>query len=94
MDLRVNGKNKKYKAVDRTAAQDPRLSFKAKGVMYYLLCKPDGWHGQIHDLVKNSKDGRTSIISAIKELKTFGYIKTKTIFKDNKFAGRYYEINK
>ena len=53
------------------------LSMKAKGILYYLaLVVPEGHAGSLEELlVKNSKDGRKSIKSGIKELKDNGFLK-------------------
>lgn len=53
---------------------DKRLSFKAKGILGYLLSKPDGWRIINKDLQNHAKDGRESIDSGLKELKETGYL--------------------
>jgi hypothetical protein len=53
--------------------QDPSLSFKAKGVLAYLLSKPDGWKPQAADIANHSTDGPSAIASAVKELREQGY---------------------
>jgi hypothetical protein len=53
---------------------DQRLSFKAKGILGYLLSKPDGWKVINKDLQNHAKDGRESIDSGLKELKDMGYL--------------------
>jgi len=52
---------------------DHRLSFKAKGILGYLLTKPDNWEVRITDLMNHAKDGRDSIYAGLAELKTHGY---------------------
>jgi DNA-binding PadR family transcriptional regulator len=88
----VKKKNKRYKAINRTAAQDTKLSLKAKGLMFYFLSKPDEWKGHKYDVINNCKDGDTSVRAALKELKEAGYIKTISVKVDGKFKERYYEI--
>ena len=92
MSDQVSKKNPNYKAINRSAAVDPKLSLKAKGVMFYFLSKPDIWEGHLYDVVKNCKDGRKGVASAIKELKEAGYIKTIPDKKDGQFAGKHYRI--
>lgn len=67
-------KNKDYSVINNTGLNDPNLSFKAKGILAYLLSKPDDWTCQVQDLSKNSADGRDSIYSGLKELRTNGYL--------------------
>lgn len=52
---------------------DPRLSFKAKGVMTYLLSKPDGWKLNISDLMAHATDQEHAIRSGLAELREHGY---------------------
>ena len=93
MDTKVKKKNKNYKAINRSAAEDKNLSLKAKGLMFYFLSKPDGWKGQKYDVLKNTSDGDASVRTAIKELQAGGYIKTITVREnDGTFKGKYYEI--
>lgn len=93
METRVKKKNGNYKAINRSAAEDMNLSLKAKGVMFYLLSKPDNWRGQLYDIISHSTDGRRGVLAAIKELKQAGYIETITIVEDGKFKGKYYRIS-
>jgi hypothetical protein len=90
-----NSKRKNYRLIHRSGVRNKYLSFKAKGVLWYLLDKPDGWHGQIYDIVSsNDKDGIKSVKSAIKELVEHGYVELKSHKKqDNKFQGKFYEVN-
>lgn len=60
---------------------DKTLSWKAKGLLFYLLNKPDDWKTTRSNLLKQSKDGGTSINSGILELMRAGYI-TKEITRD------------
>ena len=70
---RVN-KNKDYFVASNIPFNDPRLSWEARGVMGYLLSKPDGWECRNHDLVAQSKAGEYVIKRIMKELQEFGYI--------------------
>jgi len=53
--------------------KDPRLSFKAKGILGYLLTKPDNWVVRISDLMNHAKDGRDSVYAGLKELHEHNY---------------------
>ncbi len=55
------------------------ISFKAKGIMAYLLSKPDNWKLYIKDLINHSKDGRDSIYAGLKELKNAGFLKLEIV---------------
>jgi hypothetical protein len=49
--------------------RDTRLSWKARGILAYLLQHEDDWEVSVQDLVAQStKDGRMSVQSALQEL--------------------------
>lgn len=75
--IRVAKQPNQFSIIDRTPAEDTRLSMKAKGIMFYLLTKPDNWTLNVKDLIKSSADGRDSIYSGLKELRELGYISMK-----------------
>ena len=54
--------------------KDKRMTAKAKGVLAYMLTLPDDWIFYESEIVKNMKDGRDSIRSAMRELESFGYL--------------------
>ena len=80
-------KNKDFSVICNTFLRDERLSWKAKGVLAYLLSKPDDWEVKVVDLIKRSRDGREAVYSAINELLSIGYMqRTAERFK-GKFVG-------
>ena len=56
--------------------EDPRLSFKAVGVLTYILDHPD-W--TIESLITSHTDGETSVRSAIAELLSLNYLKRERV---------------
>jgi len=74
MIIRVKKKDEPYVLIRKYFINDKSLSLKAKGIMTYLLSKPDGWHVQVTDLVNQNADGEKAIRSGIKELKDAGYM--------------------
>ncbi|SFS76063.1 helix-turn-helix domain-containing protein [Paenibacillus sp. 453mf] len=75
--VRVSKRENGYAVIDTYFLSDDRLSFKAKGVLSYLLSKPNGWQVFVADLVKRSKDGRDSVYSALRELEAAGYVERR-----------------
>lgn len=73
---------------------DNRLSWKAKGILTFLLCLPDEWELNRAEVAKHAKDGITSLNEGIKELCACGYCKIVPI-KDSegKFRGYDYIIS-
>lgn len=69
-----NPQRERYAVVDRGLINDRSLSFRAKGVLVWLLDKPDGWWFDSVQLAKEAKEGRDAIRTALKELETGGYL--------------------
>lgn len=72
-------KDKNYVTMNRTALNDKRLSWKAKGIMAYMLSMPDDWVFYMEELQSHSTDGKASFQSGFKELKDCGYVERKPI---------------
>jgi len=65
-------------AVEGTFIRDKRLSWAARGMLTYLLSKPNDWEVRLSDLVNQceaKRSNRFAVLSIIKELKTTGYMK-------------------
>jgi len=77
-------KNNPYLVMDKRGLQDTRLSWKAKGILAYLLSLPNDWQIYLIELVKHCTDWRDSTMNGIKELESFWYI-TKKRVKDDKW---------
>jgi hypothetical protein len=67
-------KNNPYVVMNKVFLNDKSLSFKAKGLLAYLLSKPDDWVVYEAELSKASKDGRDSVRAGLKELMGAGYL--------------------
>lgn len=72
-------KNNNYVVMNRTALNDKRLSWKAKGIMAYLLSMPDDWVFYMEELQSHSTDGKASFQSGFKELKDCGYVERRPV---------------
>jgi len=68
------GKTNPYTLISRKSLQNPALSWKAKGMLAYLLSLPDNWQVYIKELPKHCKDGIKSTRRAFKELQAIGHI--------------------
>lgn len=88
MIIRVKKRDAPYAIIDKRPLDDVRLSWKAKGLLAYLLSKPDNWRPILEELAKASKDSIDSVRSGLKELERAGYLVRKMI-RDNrgKIAG-------
>lgn len=63
--------------MDKRALADPKLSYKAKGILAYLLSRPDNWTINVSDVVNHSPDGEFAVRTGIKELIAAGYVQRK-----------------
>lgn len=72
-------KNNNYVVMNRTALNDNRLSWKAKGIMAYMLSMPDDWVFYMDELITHATDGKDSFKSGLKELKDNGYVERKPV---------------
>jgi hypothetical protein len=77
-----------YAQIDKTVLNDTRLSWKAKGLLAFLLSKPDTWEINIKNLIKQAKDGKEAVYSGINELIQFGYI----VRVESRNKGRFAQI--
>jgi hypothetical protein len=78
--VRVLRHEHNYVILDKTGLNDTRLSFRARGLLTYLLTKPDNWEIRYEDLVAQSpSEGRISIASAFHELEAIGYAKRERV---------------
>lgn len=69
------------------------MSLKAKGLLSLMLSLPDDWNYSISGLVRLSKDGKDSVMSALQELEKFGYLtRTQQFNEKGQFSGVEYNI--
>src|ERR1051325_3420923 len=72
-----------YVIIQNKALTDKRLSWKARGLLAYLLSRPPDWKVSSAQLALAGKDGAESIRSALKELRSVGYAKLRTGGKEH-----------
>jgi hypothetical protein len=72
--FRIKKKQNPYLILDKTCLLDTRLSWRAKGLLSYLLSLPNDWTVRVPELVSRSTDGRDAVYAGLKELREFGYI--------------------
>ncbi|PFC37567.1 DnaD domain protein [Bacillus cereus] len=76
-------KDKNYTTINNTGLRDERLTWKAKGILAYILSLPDDWVFYMEEVATHAKDKLDSLKSGMKELKEHGYVKRFPI-KDEK----------
>lgn len=70
---------RQFTVVCNETADDNRLSLRARGLMLWLLSKPDGWKINARLITTIVPEGRDAILTALKELETFGYLRHEKV---------------
>lgn len=65
----------RFVVIAKAALEDGRLSWKARGILAYLLTKPDSWRVYSKQVVSAGPDGRDAVLSAFRELEDAGYMR-------------------
>lgn len=66
---------KHYTQIFNGALRDPRISWKSKGILCWMLSHSEGFSTSIEAIVAAGPDGREAVRTALIELEEFGYIK-------------------
>ncbi len=72
--IKVQGRKTDFAQIPNKLLENKNLSAKSKGIMCYLLSKPDDWEVRLSDIVNHMKEGETAIRNGIEELELEGYI--------------------
>lgn len=68
-------KDTNYSVIHNTPLRDENLSWRAKGLLAYMLSLPDDWTFHATELSQHAKDSEKTTTSTIKELKKAGYLR-------------------
>ena len=88
----VKNKDNPFVMIDRRPIDNPKLSYKAKGILTYLMSRPDGWEVSVADLIKHATDGEGGVRSGLKELKLAGHMKYTVSRKQGRITGWLIEV--
>ena len=75
MRIRLSREASRHVVLDRLMLEDPRLSFRAKGLLAFLLAHPQVDLSSKRALADVSLEGADAIQTAIKELEEAGYVR-------------------
>lgn len=76
-------KDRDYTTINNTCLKDDRLSWKAKGIMAYILTLPDDWVINLEEIITHAPDGEKSFRSGFNELKKYGYVERIQVRDDD-----------
>lgn len=94
MGIRKYKGAKNFTTVSNDYLQDRLLSWKAKGLITYIMSLPDDWEINLKDLCNRSKDGRDSTSSALNEIIENNYgFRTQERKEGGLFTGYDYTIS-
>lgn len=71
-------RKERFSIIDNRVIEDKRISWGARGLLEYMLSKPDDWKFYMSELISHSdKDGRDKTYGYMDELKKYGYVTRK-----------------
>lgn len=74
MTIITRQRSDNFAIIPNAVAEDNRLSFTARGLLVYLLAKPNNWQVKISDIRSSGGIGRDQAYKLLGELKAAGYI--------------------
>jgi hypothetical protein len=75
-------KTKNYCTISNAPLNDLDLTWEAKGMLAYLLSRPDDWVINVNQLWAASSNGHGAVKRILRELETFGYISRRKYRND------------
>lgn len=88
-----------YYVLPTATIEDDRLSWEARGLLIYLLQKPDNWNANVKRLIDQTKNclgkaaGRDKVYAILKELRMAGYVYSAFKRVGGEFKGVSYEVS-
>ena len=76
--LRIR-KVKGFTTVSNAPFENQELSWEARGLLAYLLTKPDNWMVRVNDLINNGPAGRDKVRRMLRELQAAGHVVRKRV---------------
>ncbi|MHB8388805.1 MAG: hypothetical protein ACYDBH_04380 [Acidobacteriaceae bacterium] len=74
--IRAPRPERQYTSLRNEVARDSRVSYRARGVLVRLLSNADGFPMTASDLAREGREGRGAMLTALRELREAGYIRT------------------
>lgn len=75
MILKKKQRNPGFTIIDNQVIVRPEISAKAKGILLYIMSRPDNWDISTADIAAHMKEGQEAIRSGINELREYGYMR-------------------
>ncbi len=84
---RAKDRENPFVMIDKSVFEDTSISWKAKGIMGYLLSRPDDWTVRLRDIANRAADGIHSAKTGLRELEKAGYLTRHVLRNNGRFAG-------
>ena len=91
MAIYRNKQTKDFCTLPNALLQDKSLSYKARGLLCYLLSKPENWAVRLTDMITHSDKDR-SVRAALRELLKARYLKWEPYHEGNKIRHWEYSV--
>lgn len=75
-----------YVMIRKATVEDELLTWEARGILAYVLAKPDDWSIHAQDLIRRGPAGKHKIYKTINELVEYGYFERIQIRVNGKIA--------
>ena len=83
----------RFTIIDNEILESRELSWKAKGLLGYMLGRPDGWEFSERALYGEFPDGQTSTRSGLKELEDGRYLFREKVRDGGKIVGCVWHVS-
>jgi hypothetical protein len=81
--FRIAKQERDFTIVSNATLRDATLSWRARGLLAYLLSLPTDWEVSFTHLEKQASEGRTALRSALGELEAGGYVRRQRLNTDD-----------
>lgn len=88
-----HGTERDFTILRNDAVRDGRLSWKATGLLVYVISLPDDWRLYLSDLAKRKKDGRDSTRAGLAELELAGYLSIEQVRVGGRFVETVWHVS-
>lgn len=90
--IKLKTRENPYVQIDKTGINDPNLSWKATGLLTYLVGRPSDWKIVLEHLAGVKTDGIAACKSALRELRSFNYCHYFELRQKGKVVETFYII--